>query len=107
MYGGINYRETHAFELQMKQIERSFSSHKGPLIVAGDFNIWYHKRLIILDEIIWRNGLVHVELDNDKRTRILDHVFIRGIEEKEARLLSEYKSSDHKSIYVIFNVPID
>ena len=104
---GINYRETHAFELQMKQLEKSFASHKGPMIVAGDFNTWWHKRLIILQDIMRRNSLVHLELGNDKRTRVLDHVFTRGLEIKEARLLSEYRSSDHKPIYVIFHVSMD
>ncbi len=65
---GINYRETHAFELQMKQLERSFASHKGPIIVAGDFNTWWHKRLVILQDIMRRNNLIQLELDNDKRT---------------------------------------
>jgi endonuclease/exonuclease/phosphatase (EEP) superfamily protein YafD len=104
---GINYRETHAFELQMKQLERSFTSHRGPIIAAGDFNTWWHKRLIILQDIMRRNSLVHLELDNDKRTRVLDHVFARGLKIKEARLLNEYRSSDHKPIYVIFHVSMD
>ena len=43
----INFVVTSKFETQLQQIEEAISSHRGPLLLAGDFNTWISSRMIL------------------------------------------------------------
>ncbi len=48
---GINFVSSAAFKQQMEQIQRALYNSKGAAIVAGDFNMWSHKRKEIVHEL--------------------------------------------------------
>lgn len=91
---GINFVSTDAYERQIKDVFRLIEKHKGPVIFGGDFNTWNSGRMQILKEYASRFGLQHVDLPKTGFFH-LDHVFQRGFEVLEARVLENVTTSDH------------
>jgi endonuclease/exonuclease/phosphatase (EEP) superfamily protein YafD len=90
-----DYRE------QLEAVARELSGHRGPVIVAGDFNTWNAVRVQAVDDVMKRLRLVPVLPEVDLRTRFLgqqvDHVYVRGLDVVEARAI-EVRSSDHNPV---------
>lgn len=89
-----------------KQVNRLFqivNDHQGPIILAGDFNTWNHHRLALIRGLAEKYNLKEVGYTNDVRKRFmgnpLDHVFVRGVNISEAKVIST-NSSDHNPILV-------
>lgn len=105
---GINFTlGTKGFEEQLKSLATLLVPHRGPLIVAGDFNNWSKKRSVILDRVTNQLGLEPVPLAQDGRSRHfghpVDHVFYRGLEISRAEVL-DVSSSDHNPIRTEFRL---
>ncbi len=101
----INFRSTRAFYLHLEQITDLLSGHEGPVLFAGDFNTWNPTRLKILADAMLSVGLSQVVFRNEKRRfLLLDHIFIRQIEIREALLLHDIKSSDHIPLSIWFRI---
>lgn len=106
---GVNFTlgTTH-FRVQLEALAAAVESHRGPLILAGDFNNWSKRRSDILFEVAEGLGLVPLTLTEDARSRHwgapVDFVFYRGLEVVDARSL-EVSSSDHNPILVKFRLP--
>lgn len=92
----VNFRSSKAFEKQLNQVMEMITVHSGPLIFAGDFNTWSKKRMTFLDHHMLDAGLNMVQFTNEsRRFLLLDHIFTRGMDIKNAHLLHDIKSSDH------------
>jgi endonuclease/exonuclease/phosphatase (EEP) superfamily protein YafD len=91
----INFVSFQYFEAQLRDLARAVSAHEGPLVVAGDFNTWSARRLDRLRETLAEGELRVVDLDPRELKPGLDHLFVRGVDVREARVLTEFTSSDH------------
>ena len=106
---GINFTiGTTWFEHQLESLAEVLEPHRGPLILAGDFNNWSERRTDVLRAITGRLGLTPVTLAEDERSRhwghAVDQVFYRGLEVVEADSV-QVSSSDHNPVRVKFSVP--
>ena len=81
--------------------------HQGPVVVAGDFNVWSEERELAVSGIMHDLGLQPVSFEPDNRsqflTRRVDDVYYRGLEvtNSACHLVT---SSDHNPLEVHFRV---
>ena len=98
---------TISFRSQAHQIKREMQSHNGPIILSGDFNTWSANRLRSLQEIIHDLHLMPVLFKTDNRKKVfgkaIDHIFYRGLEVKQAKVI-RVRSSDHNPMIVSFKL---
>ncbi len=95
----INFTMNAPFRRQLEAIAPLVAKHKGPVVWGGDFNTWRSSRWEILHEIMSKSGLSAISFEEDHRSLVLDHVFTRGLEIKNAYVLNDFKSSDHWPLY--------
>lgn len=104
----INFVSLKKFGRQMKQVVEAIGDHKGPVILAGDFNTWNEGRDRDLRAIISDMGLKEVPLSRKGRlshfNKHLDHVFYKGLTLESAEVLMQVRSSDHYPITVKFKL---
>lgn len=105
---GINFTlGVHAYRQQIEDLKNIISEHRGPVIIAGDFNSWSKKRNRVLAEVFEQLQLKQVEFESSYRKAFLghplDHVYFRGLEIKSRRV-HQLDSSDHNPIQVNFRV---
>ena len=81
------------------------SRHRGPIIIAGDFNNWSKSRSRLISEMAQRLSLEQLPFKNHNRTRVfgseIDHIFYRELSVM-AHKTHEVSSSDHNPITVTF-----
>jgi endonuclease/exonuclease/phosphatase (EEP) superfamily protein YafD len=96
-----------AYRAQLEAIARELAEHRGPMIVAGDFNTWSSARLEVVEDVMQHLGLVSVPPGIDGRSRFLghqvDHIFVRGLEVMHAEA-PKVESSDHNPVLVALRV---
>ncbi len=110
----INFVDLETFRTQLLDLELTVSNHQGPIIFAGDFNIWSVARSQLLEQAAARLGLFPVAFapsDYKKIKRFLcspplDYIFYKGLVEKpvSAKVLDHVTSSDHKPMLAEFSV---
>jgi endonuclease/exonuclease/phosphatase (EEP) superfamily protein YafD len=95
------------YRAQLQAVAQELAGHRGPVIVAGDFNTWSPVRLDVVDEVMHGMGLAPVLPPVDTRSRFLghqvDYVFVRGLEVVHAEA-PEVTSSDHNPVLVTLRV---
>jgi endonuclease/exonuclease/phosphatase (EEP) superfamily protein YafD len=106
---GINFTlGTRRFREQLESLARMLETHRGPLILAGDFNNWSDRRSAILRRVTDRLRLTQLLLAEDGRSRHwgrpVDQVFYRGLDVVGAEAVA-VSSSDHNPVRVRFRVP--
>lgn len=93
---GLNFVPNWKFGVQLDQLAEALADHKGPIVLAGDFNTHNIEKAQLLRRLSQRLGLEYVWMQNNPGGRVqLDHMFVRGLKPKVARVLTELKSSDH------------
>lgn len=98
----INFVFQDSFEQHVNQIIDQVQGHKGPLMIAGDFNTWSGGRMSYL-KIQFRQKLGLVAVPMHKQGLLdLDHIFIRNLEVVQALQLGFIKSSDHAPLVARF-----
>ncbi|WP_428848284.1 endonuclease/exonuclease/phosphatase family protein [Shewanella olleyana] len=103
---GVNFdvRLT-SFEAQFKQILSKVTAHRGPVILAGDFNTWRDGRLDIVKQLAHGLRLEEAQYKVDFRKRVfglpLDHLYYRGLSLINANS-NETTASDHNPIQTQF-----
>ncbi len=97
-------------EIMRRQIEAArekIKSHRGPIIVAGDFNTWNGGRESLVKEEMQALGLQPVSFSPDDRVdffgRTVDGVYYRGLEVTSATT-HQVETSDHNPLEVHFRV---
>lgn len=105
---GINFTlGTDTYYQQITAMVSIIEQHKGPTIIAGDFNSWSEARLAIVNAMAEKLALKKLAYTNQNRVRMfgnaLDHVFYRGLEviTEETLIVT---SSDHNPIKVSFRL---
>lgn len=93
------------YSKQLDPIGEQIALHKGPVIMAGDFNAWSKQRINALQRFASGMELQEVNFTNDYRRtafgRPLDFVFYRGLGVVEASVLVT-QASDHNPLLVDF-----
>jgi endonuclease/exonuclease/phosphatase (EEP) superfamily protein YafD len=91
------------FNAQFDALSDVLTSHKGPVILAGDLNTWSGDRQLLVDAFMREHGLGSVSFEPDLRTRAfghaLDHIYVRGLRADHARVIP-VTSSDHNALRV-------
>ncbi|TCI04047.1 endonuclease/exonuclease/phosphatase family protein [Corallincola luteus] len=101
---GINFVwELEAYQQQLDLLAALVKQHRGPVIVAGDFNSWRQERIDRIGQTLKPLQLRAVRPMPDRRTRIfgfaIDQLWLRGFEvEQAASYVSD--SSDHNGLLV-------
>lgn len=102
---------TDEYQRQLGTLVDELSKHKGPIIVAGDFNSWSADRMAVMRSALDTLGVKEVSYRPDHRTQFitglpLDHVFYRGLTLIKAEA-PESDASDHNPLEVIFRLADD
>lgn len=104
----INFVSLQKFNRQIGQIAEAIENHKGPVILAGDFNTWNRMRYKNLREAIDKMELIEAPLPRKIRwahlRQPLDYVFYRGLTLQNADVLFNIRTSDHYPILADFTI---
>lgn len=94
------------YSRQLLPIGDQIVHHRGPVIMAGDFNAWSRPRINALYHFVREMSLREVHFSDDQRRRAfgrpLDFVFYRGLSVQEASVLVT-EASDHNPLLVEFS----
>ena len=95
------------YHAQLEALGDALSAHRGPLVIAGDFNTWNEARDGEVRALAARLSLDPVAFPVDARRRffgrIFDWVYVRGVEAVDATAW-EVTSSDHNPLLVTFRI---
>lgn len=105
----MNFVRANQFSQEIAFIKHEIFEHKGPLIVAGDFNVWSRQRRLRLLQFCRSLGLrkaIMVDPHHIKtyRQHPLDFIFYRGLSLQEAFANDTSKVSDHNPLYARFKL---
>jgi len=103
----INFRENKRYHKELERFLALMKSHKGHMIIAGDFNAWNKQRIVKLDELKEKLGLKAVPFKQDDNVKSfmgnhLDFILYRGVELVEYTVDKEHGLSDHNPLYAQF-----
>ncbi|MEH6569228.1 MAG: endonuclease/exonuclease/phosphatase family protein [Halioglobus sp.] len=97
------------FITQVEALTPLFNNHKGPLLIAGDFNTWSEARHTHLDNFMLSHQLVAVDFTPDHRTTFwnlpLDHMYLRGLRALESEVIP-VETSDHNPLLVTVELTV-
>lgn len=102
----INFVSSQYFLKEIILLREQLLDHQGPLIVAGDFNVWNRQRRLYLLKFCRSIGLKQAYVSDAQyikayRNQPLDFVFYRDLWMKEALAINTHVS-DHNPIYTRF-----
>jgi endonuclease/exonuclease/phosphatase (EEP) superfamily protein YafD len=105
----INFVRARQFSQEIEFIKEEILEHKGPLIVAGDFNVWSRQRRLSLLQFCRSVGLrqaIMVDPHHVKayRQHPLDFIFYRDLTLQETIAIDTSKVSDHNPLYARFRL---
>lgn len=96
-----------AYRAQLDALADVLSKHRGPVVLAGDFNTWSAARMTLLEAMALHLELRAVTFAEDRRSRFLgrpvDHVFVRELT-VIASSAQPVTSSDHNPLEVVLRV---
>lgn len=97
-----------AYQAQLDRLAEALAGHRGPMIIAGDFNAWNSARDAAVGGLAARLSLEPAVFAIDARTRfmgdhIFDRVYARGIE-FVATAARSVTSSDHNPLLISVRV---
>jgi endonuclease/exonuclease/phosphatase (EEP) superfamily protein YafD len=99
---------TDAYRAQLDAIADALADHRGPIVVAGDFNTWNDQRDEVVRALASRLSLTPVVFDVDERKRfmgrVFDWIYTKGVDIVAATSRA-VTSSDHNPLAVTFRVP--
>ncbi len=95
------------FKAQWQHVLNRVALHRGPVILAGDFNTWRVGRMQVVNDLTTRLKLKEVKYQTDVRYRVfglpLDHLYYRGLDLLEAKSI-DTDASDHNPIQATFTL---
>lgn len=105
---GVNFTlGTATYKKQFEAIKQLLDNHRGPIILAGDFNNWSDKRSAVIAELANDLGLSALSFEDDGRTTVfsnpIDHILYRGLD-VVSNDVHQVESSDHNPITAVFRL---
>lgn len=86
---------------QLRPLVELLITHRGPAILAGDFNTWSTARQRLIDQVLFQHGLEPLAFEPDLRTTVfgmaLDHIYVRGLAAEYTEVIP-VTSSDHNAL---------
>jgi len=103
----INFRENQRYGMELERFLHLLKAHKGPMILAGDFNSWNKKRMDKLQKVAQKLSLTAVPFEKTGKVKSfmgkeLDFIFYRELELLEAEVMDGHKLSDHNPLFARF-----
>ena len=93
--------DTGAYRTQLDAVAGLLADHRGPAILAGDFNTWSADRAAVLAELAARAGFTEAVPRRGTRSSFLgrpaDYLFVRGLAVDDV-WVERVESSDHVPI---------
>ncbi|WP_417657217.1 endonuclease/exonuclease/phosphatase family protein [Pseudidiomarina aestuarii] len=105
----INFVRSQQFSQEIDVIKEEILGHKGPLIVAGDFNVWSRRRRLHLLQFCRSVGLKNAIMADPHHVKTyrqnpLDFIFYRDLSLQEASAINTSAVSDHNPLYARFKL---
>jgi endonuclease/exonuclease/phosphatase (EEP) superfamily protein YafD len=105
----VNFVSHGRFQREIMLLRQILLQHQGPLIVAGDFNIWSRSRRLYLAQFCRAMGLKKTTMADAHhiksfRRQPLDFILYRGLKLRLAMAINTAKVSDHNPIYAQFTI---
>ncbi|RUO74909.1 hypothetical protein CWI80_06155 [Pseudidiomarina sediminum] len=105
----INFVRTQQFSKEIELIREELLEHRGPLIVAGDFNVWSRQRRLRLLQFCRSVGLRQAIMTDPHhiktyRQHPLDFIFYRDLSLQETSAIDTSSVSDHNPLYARFKL---
>lgn len=86
------------YRRQLEGVAAVLAAHRGPVVLAGDFNTWSPARVDVLEDVAATLRLRRADPSDDVRSRFLgmpfDYVYVRGFDPVAVRV-EPVTSSDH------------
>lgn len=99
---------TGEYRAQLDAIADVLAAHRGPIVFAGDFNVWNDARDKAVREVMSRLSLVPVAFAGDERRRfmgrVFDWIYARDLDVVAASSWA-VTSSDHNPLTVTLRIP--
>jgi endonuclease/exonuclease/phosphatase (EEP) superfamily protein YafD len=96
------------YQRQLENVIDVLAPHKGPVILAGDFNTWSPVRVQVLEAAAARIGLAEAKPLRGERSTFMgmlaDYIFVRGLAVEDVWVES-VSSSDHHPIRARLRLP--
>nr|WP_275658957.1 endonuclease/exonuclease/phosphatase family protein [Shewanella sp. Isolate11] len=105
---GLNFDVKLArYKAQWQHVAHRIALHRGPIILAGDFNTWRAGRMQVVTELTDKLKLKEIKYQTDVRQRVfgwpLDHIYYRGLNFVDAKSMTT-SASDHNPIMARFTL---
>lgn len=105
----LNFVSLKDFEHELNSLKLELKKHDGPLIVAGDFNTWSKKRILLLNNFCEELFLSEVISKEDKIVKkvfknVLDYILFRGLILNDSKVIDTKNLSDHNPIIAKFTI---
>lgn len=105
----LNFVTYEDFKYELEILKEHLKNYDEALIIAGDFNTWNKKRVILLNEFCKQLYLNQVSFDNDKHVKkvfnnCLDYIFFRGLKLEYSKVINIKSISDHNPIIASFSI---
>lgn len=98
---------TTAYSAQLDALGDALATHRGPIVIAGDFNTWSEDREAVVRALATRLSLAPVAFATDVRRRffgrVFDWVYVRGVDVIDAAAWT-VTSSDHNPMLVTLRI---
>ncbi len=87
---------------EMEHLIAHLPEHKGPILLAGDFNTFSSGYLKAVHSILKKLSLEHIPISDDPRPKAqaLDQVFSRGLDIHSIHVDTTIKNSDHFPLFL-------
>ncbi|HEY8243244.1 MAG TPA: endonuclease/exonuclease/phosphatase family protein [Casimicrobiaceae bacterium] len=96
------------YQRQIENVIDVLAPHKGPVILAGDFNTWSPVRVQVLENAAARIGLTEAKPLRGERSMFMgmlaDYIFVRGLAVEDV-WVEQVTSSDHQPIRAKLRLP--
>lgn len=100
--------DTDAYRRQLEAVVGQLAGHRGPAILAGDFNTWSASRAEVLADVAGRAGFAEAVPRRGARSSFLgrpaDYLFVRGLAVDDV-WVEPVESSDHAPIRAMLRLP--
>jgi endonuclease/exonuclease/phosphatase (EEP) superfamily protein YafD len=102
----INFRENAQYTRELRELTTHLASHRGPMILSGDFNSWNPVRQKRLETLRRQLSLESVPFEREKLKSFgkypLDFIFYRALTLKRFDVLELSEYSDHNPLLAEF-----
>jgi len=105
----LNFVAYEDFKYELEILKEHLKNYDDALIVAGDFNTWNKKRVLLLNKFCKELSLEEVSFNNDKNIKkvfnnSLDYIFFRALKLEYSKVINIKSISDHNPIIASFSI---